>query len=265
MSSLTECVKLISMNNQATQNAGGPADKANNNLSDSQPVNQTVSEKSPAHNNVPADDATAQAVVHSVDLRSGKKHHSLAIVMIVFLLAIFMAGVLYLSIYGNSIGRSKIAPSSLSLTNSSTAQATSTKQQPAIGYETVVQEFLTALQTNDKATADSLQSPALNQYVKQISGGKQTSFDSYCQQIGSFCTLSFSKSFLAKGTKKSLPYTSASGIKGEEDIYTVITTASGANYSSNSVFTLTVAAIPHGNSWLIDKFSGNYSSSASGI
>lgn len=144
-----------------------------------------------------------------------------------------------------------------------TSSAASTA--PASGYETAIGKFIAAIQAKDKVAADGLQSPAF-QASNKASGGT-TSFYDVCQSGGELCTGSFSAKFLAKGTKTTEAYTAADGTKGHQMVYTIKSSSSGENSSSSSATTLKLAAVPSGNSWLIDlvdlggKASGNASGS----
>jgi hypothetical protein len=132
-------------------------------------------------------------------------------------------------------------------------------------YQTVIQDFIVAVQKKDKANADNLESPALQAYGKKNVGS--SSFYDTCQQAGQLCTPLFSSSFLSKATKTYKNYTASNGTKGKEIIYTEKQSlsgaqAGGAGCSSNSTSTLAIAAVPKGSSWLIDHIDPNISFSA---
>jgi Flp pilus assembly protein TadG len=126
-------------------------------------------------------------------------------------------------------------------------QATATLATAPTSYQSVIQEFVTALQNGNKNTADTLQSSTFSQANLQQYGS--TSFYSACVSIGTDCTGAFVQSYLANAMKASNVYISESGTKGDEIDYTVTVTPSGSSGNSN---TLTIGVVPNGKSWLID-------------
>lgn len=123
------------------------------------------------------------------------------------------------------------------------------------GYETAINSYITAFQNNNKSAADALQSIAFITYLK--TGYPSGSYYSICQSSGQVCTDYFSKQYLSLATKKTSSYTSKSGVKGFAITYTV--TTPGSNTATESVSSssssLTLDAIPSGNTWLIDNIS----------
>jgi hypothetical protein len=133
-------------------------------------------------------------------------------------------------------------------------------------YQTVIHRFITAMQKQDKKTADSLESSGAKALVQQYAG--TTSFYDACKKEGQICTASFSAAYLAKGTSVYKDYTSSKGVKGKELVYTIKQSLSGAaagglGCNSNSTETLSIAAIPSGNTWLIDDIDEGINANAS--
>jgi hypothetical protein len=54
---------------------------------------------------------------------------------------------------------------------------------------------------------------------------------------------------LSTGTLATQSYTATDGTTGEQDIWTITVTTN----NSSSVSTVTIAAVPHGSTWLIDN------------
>lgn len=132
-------------------------------------------------------------------------------------------------------------------------------------YQTVIHQFVQAIEDNNKTKADSLESTAFKAEVKKYAS--TTSFYSACQQEGALCTASFMSSFLSSATKTYTSYTASNGTKGKELVYTKKQTlsgtqAGGTGCSSTSTTTLSIAVIPSGHSWLVDNI--NDGTNASG-
>jgi hypothetical protein len=132
-------------------------------------------------------------------------------------------------------------------------------------YQTVIQQFVTAIQKKDKATADSLESPAMKTFGQKNVG--TASFYDACQQASQLCTPLFTTAFLDKATKSYKDYTASNGAKGKEIVYTLKQSLSGSQAggqgcSSASTNTLTVAAVPKGNTWQIDNADPSINASA---
>ena len=123
-------------------------------------------------------------------------------------------------------------------------------------YQDVIKQFVTAIQNKDKATVDSLESPAAKVLLQKNTGN--ASFYDTCQKEGILCTADFSMSVLAKGTQTVKGYTAADGTKGKAVTYTIKQSLNGAQAggqgcSSNGTTTLTFDVVPKGSSWLIDN------------
>ena len=118
-------------------------------------------------------------------------------------------------------------------------------------YQTVVQEFITAMQTNDKAKADALTSPQAKTLYQQHEG--TNSIYTFCQKTGTLCTYYFSSKFLGATTTTTKDYTFPGNIKGKEVIYTSKDNLPIGNTgcTSQSTSTLTIGVIPSGSTWLI--------------
>jgi hypothetical protein len=123
-------------------------------------------------------------------------------------------------------------------------------------YQSVIQQFVTAIENKNKTTADTLESPAFKTTAEKYY--KTDSFYSVCKQTGDLCTPLFTPQFLNKATKTYKDYTATNGTKGKEVIYSLKQAASGTQAggkgcSYNTKSTLTIAVVPHGNSWLVDS------------
>jgi hypothetical protein len=136
-------------------------------------------------------------------------------------------------------------------------------------YQTVMQQFITAIRDKHQATANSLESPAFKSQIQKYY--KTRSFYSVCQQYqyGTFCTSLFTTNFIDTATKTYKDYKASNGTEGKEIIYTLKQSLSGARAggqgcSSTSTTTLTIAAVPKGNSWLIDNVSPSFNNSPNG-
>lgn len=142
--------------------------------------------------------------------------------------------------------------------------AQSTASSPT-GYESTIQKFITAVENKDKATADSLESPAAKATFKQYAGTE--SFYDSCQQSGVLCTGIFKPSYLSKATQTPKDYKASNGTKGKEIVYAVKQSLSGAaaggqGCSSQGETDLTIAVVPSGRSWLVDNVDMGFSGSA---
>jgi hypothetical protein len=117
----------------------------------------------------------------------------------------------------------------------------------ADSYKSVMQNFITDVQKNNKSGADALQSPQMNATDKKYYGN--TSFDQYCYKLGDFRTPLFKLSFLDKATKtyklSSIPKNSTA--KYEELDYTL----KQKSKTCNGTNTLDVYATHFSGSWLI--------------
>ncbi len=137
-----------------------------------------------------------------------------------------------------------------------------------ISYQTTIANFISDIQRNNKAAADSLESPAFKSFLQK--NASTTSFDTACQQSGVFCTAIFNTTYLSKGKLVYKDYTSSSGVKGKQAVYTVKQSSGGSQTSggtscnvSNSDTNLTIAVIPSGKKWLVDNVDENANASAS--
>lgn len=137
--------------------------------------------------------------------------------------------------------------------------------QPAtssLTYEDIINQFIKAIQNQDKKTADSLESPVLQASVKKDSG--TTSFYAACYQAGVTCTGLYSSSYLSSGTKTNKPYTSANVTPGQEIIYTIKQSSdNGQGGSSTSTTSVRLAAVQKNNLWLVDFVDASGDSNAS--
>ncbi len=125
-------------------------------------------------------------------------------------------------------------------------------------YQSVINEFITALQKKDKKTADSLESPAMRGLGQKYVG--DPSFYDTCHQSELLCSNFFEASFLKKATITRKAYKASNGIQGHEVIYTVKQTLSGSQAggkgcSSSSTTTLAFDVVPSGSTWLLDNVS----------
>lgn len=193
---------------------------------------------------------------------SGKSKNIMLLGIVVAV--IIIAGGSAYAFLGHKKQSTSVVSTKVQSSTSSSAAGSSSKTSASslTGYEAVIQEFITAIQNNDKKTADSLQSPAFSQSNQTQAG--TTSFYSACQSAGVFCTGAFAKSYLATATKTTKTYTAVNGVKGEEDNYTVTTASNTGSSTSNSTNTVTIAVVPSGNTWLVDYVNEGGSSSANG-
>lgn len=127
-------------------------------------------------------------------------------------------------------------------------------------YQAIIQDFVSDMQHKDKAKADALESPAFKAEVQKYAG--TTSFYAACQQEGELCTASFDASYLAKATKAYQKYTSSSGVKGEQLVYTVKQSLGSGSCSSKSTSTLSIAVIPSAKTWLVDNINDGVNATA---
>lgn len=127
-------------------------------------------------------------------------------------------------------------------------------------YQTAVQEFITAMQNNDKAKVYAFESPAFKAESQKYDG--TTNFYTACQEEGLLCTASFKQSYLSKATKTYENYTATDGTNGKAVVYTIKESINygGPGCSSNSVDTLSIDVIPKANSWLVDNLGDNSNS-----
>lgn len=137
--------------------------------------------------------------------------------------------------------------STSNLPNPTASSAPSTAQLP--DYEQAIQRFITAIQTNDKATADSLQSPPFTQALQQLTG--TTSFYDACQSSGNLCSSVFDPKSLAAATKVSKEYVAPDGTKGQEDDFTFPANSSVGTNPDGSLVTATIVVVPNGSSWQV--------------
>jgi hypothetical protein len=128
----------------------------------------------------------------------------------------------------------------------------------------VIDKFVTAVQKKDKATADSLESPASKAFFQKNTG--TTSFYQACQKLGEDCTTIFKASALAKAPKQYKDYTPSSGPKGKQVVYVIDPLAgihAGQPGCNNpTIIDLTIAVVPKGSSWLIDNVDEGLDASA---
>ncbi|MEI6237575.1 MAG: hypothetical protein WCP03_03185 [Candidatus Saccharibacteria bacterium] len=117
-----------------------------------------------------------------------------------------------------------------------------------------IDNFIAAILNKNKINADSMQTVAMQQTVKENSD--TTSFYDYCQKSGYFCDQLFSKDYLGSGEVKTLDYIAKNGTKGKQRIYTITKTLDAPNSETNSksVTMITFATIKVGDVWLIDYF-----------
>lgn len=118
-------------------------------------------------------------------------------------------------------------------------------------YQTVVQEFITAMQDHDKSKADALMSPAAKTQYQKHEG--TSSIYTFCQKTGVLCTYYFTPKFLGQTTTTTKNYTFSGGVQGKEVTYAEKQTLPIGNTGCSSVSTssLAIGVVPSGNTWLI--------------
>lgn len=147
-------------------------------------------------------------------------------------------------------------------TTTTTPTASPPSASKMVSFDAVVTKFITAMQTHNKAVADSLESPAYQAKLKKQN--QTTSFYSMCTGYGEICTLFFSQKNISSSTKSSGTYVAANGAKGKKIIYASKSSSNnGQGGQGQSSSSLVFDGVPKGNSWLIDNidFGANVSAS----
>jgi TM2 domain-containing membrane protein YozV len=133
-----------------------------------------------------------------------------------------------------------------------TANKSELKDEP---YQQAVEKFIFAMNSKDKATADSILTQTARDFYQKNAGTQ--SFYDYCQKIGTYCTSSFSSDYLSSAKLTYSDYTALDGTKGIMAIYTSSKSQNGAQAekdgcSGNSAPSLKIAVVPSSDSWLVD-------------
>jgi len=130
-------------------------------------------------------------------------------------------------------------------------------QKPKATYQSVADDFITAVQKKDKISADALQTANAAAYAKEVAG--TSSFYEICHKAGTLCEPLFTSDFISKAKKTTKTYTAKDGTKGIEVVYALTQTlqgdaAGGEGCSSVSHSSLKIDIVPRGNTWAVDNF-----------
>jgi len=186
----------------------------------------------------------------------------------IFLIVVFLIN-LILVFYYFFVAASffKAIDKGVTITSNSDGTTTTTigSSENGSDYEETIKSFIQAVQSKDKVKTDSYLSPAAKAFFKENAGTE--SFYDECQQAGEFCTTSFEPSYISKAEISRKDYTASSGTKGKQISYVVKQSLEGAQAggegcSSDSTSNLTIAVIPQGSSWLVDKIDQGFDASA---
>ncbi len=147
---------------------------------------------------------------------------------------------------------------STSSTAPASSPSSSTSSSP-VSYDTIINQFISDIQSGNKSSADSLEDSGLQQSIKNSSG--TTSFYDACKTVGSDCENAFSAAYLASAAGVTTQtYTSSWGAgSGEMRVYTINSSSCNAQYCGGVTDNVYIGVVPSGNSWLVDHLakSGN--------
>jgi hypothetical protein len=126
-----------------------------------------------------------------------------------------------------------------------------------VSYNTVAEEFVTAIEKGDKAKADSLISADGKAQLKKYTGS--SSYYDTCKKAGATeCTYYYSAAFLNKAARSTKNEGKKNGVQKWQVTYTLkqlsnTKEGSGCTSSGSSTQTLTIELAAKGNTWVVDN------------